>query len=121
VKERFNSFKKGEYNQKVKTNKKYQELEDYFRKINKLNEFTKYFELILLLRDIYSHPFVQEIISFAKKLGAEPFNWIGEYDPNHDWCEAFSIVHGHKSLDDLRFHSIGFVKEEKTPQVFFQG
>jgi len=73
------------------------------------------FEFVKCLRDIYSHPFVDNIVQIAKSLGARPFAWICEHDESLDWWEAFQILQGKKPIDDLSFDSIGFVKEEDKP------
>ena len=106
---------KGVYRTDVQNDKYYQILKSHLVNSGKLQEFMELFEFVKCLRDIYSHPFVDNIVQIAKSLGARPFAWICEHDESLDWWEAFQILQGKKPIDDLSFDSIGFVKEEDKP------
>lgn len=113
VEAKFNDFRKGVYVRAIEEDEHYQGHRTYYANTRKLDEFRYWYGYVRFLRDIYDHPFVQEMISTAKDFGAEIFDCVSEFDPKQDWVSADRIVENQKPFDDDYYRSVGFKKSVK--------
>ncbi len=104
-------YRNGTYIKRVEGDPQYQKLVSYYEKTGLLADFKRFYAFVKLIREIYSHPFINDLISFADSLGASSFNWIGEYESDLDWHFADQLARGSMKVDDPFFRSIGFIKE----------
>lgn len=86
---------------------------------NSLDQISLAYAFVKLLKDIYSHEFIQGVLAFAESKGFRPRHVMTQRS-EPDWTLAWNLathyaLWGWKTYDNLDFIGIGFSREEPKP------